>query len=170
MKEVEVKDFNIESFKLFAKDFSLLGVKKNDSYNEMTISWGYIGSIWGHGSGKLSCIVLVRPQRYTFEFIENNNYFSLSFFDEEYKKDLLYLGSHSGRNEDKLAKTNIHLKDNILAPRYKEAKLTFICRTMYKDKIKEENFIDLDTLKDVYPLKDFHTLYIAEIEKIYIKD
>ena len=67
----------------------------------MTVSWGGLGVIWG----KNVTYIFVRESRYTKEFIDNGEFFSLSFLDKEYKEDLAYCGSTSGRDEDKWAKS-----------------------------------------------------------------
>ncbi|MDO5440629.1 MAG: flavin reductase [Erysipelotrichaceae bacterium] len=171
MKKIDVKDFVLNPYTKIAKEWMLItaGTSK-DSYNTMTASWGHLGSIWGHGGGKPTAVIYIRPQRYTKKFVEENDYFSLSFFDEEYKNDLSYLGSHSGKDEDKVAKTKLTPSFNDKAAYFNEANMVLICKKLYKQDIKEENFIDKSVIEENYPLKDFHTMYIGEIEEIYIKD
>ena len=136
----------------------------------MTASWGHLGSLWGHGGGKPTAVIYIRPQRYTKQFVENNEYFSLSFFEEEYKSDLSYLGSHSGKDEDKVSKTKLTPVFNDKAAYFNEANMVLICRKLYKQDIKEENFIDKSLIEDNYPLKDFHTMYIGLIEEVLVKE
>ena len=104
------------------------------------------------------------------QFVENNEYFSLSFFEEEYKSDLSYLGSHSGKDEDKVSKTKLTPVFNDKAAYFNEANMVLICRKLYKQDIKEENFIDKSLIEDNYPLKDFHTMYIGLIEEVLVKE
>lgn len=68
-----------------------------DKCNTMTASWGGLGVMWS----KNVAFVVVRPQRYTKEFLDAEPAFSLSFLGDEHRKALSYLGSVSGRNEDK---------------------------------------------------------------------
>lgn len=171
MKKINIEDININPYTLIAKEWMLItaGTSK-DSYNTMTASWGQFGSLWGHGGGKPTAVIFVRPQRYTKQFVDKNEYFSLSFFDESYKKDLGYLGSVSGRDEDKVAKTSLTPVFNDKAVYFNQAKLVFVCRKLYAQDLKEECFIAKETMENSYPERDFHTMYIGEIEEVYIAD
>ena len=170
MKKVCIDDLKINVYSKIAKEWMLITAGDKDSYNTMTASWGEIGSLWGHGGGLPVATVYIRDSRYTKKFVDENDYFSLSFFDEKYKKDLGYLGSVSGKDEDKVSKTALTPSFNNKATYFNEAKLVFICRKLYKQEIKEECFIDKNIIDDCYPLRDFHTMYIGEIEEVYIND
>jgi len=99
-KEINIRELKDNFVKMISNEWALLTAGKSDGFNTMTVSWGGIGELWN----KDVCFVFVRPQRYTYEFIEKNDYFSLSFFGGEYKKFLLQYGiRHSkstGRYED----------------------------------------------------------------------
>ena len=171
MKKISVDELMINPYEKIAKDWMLITAgNKLDAYNTMTASWGQIGSLWGHGGGKLTVTIYVRPTRYTKQFVDNNDYFSLSFFDEEYKNDLAYLGAHSGKDEDKVAKTKLTPEFNDKAAYFKEANMVLFCRKLYKQDLKEENFLDKSVVSENYPLKDFHTMYIGEIEEVLVKE
>lgn len=134
----------------------------------MTLSWGEIGSLWGHSSGMPVVTIYVRPQRFSKILLDQEEYFTLCFFDNK-KKELAYLGSHSGRNEDKIAKIGFH---NVILKDYsyiEEASLVLVCKKIYRQTLKEECFIDKNIIEDCYPNKDFHDMYIAKIEKVLIK-
>ena len=79
------------------KETALLTAKKDLKVNTMTIAWGSVGFLWY----KPIIEVYVRESRYTLEFMESSEYFSVCFFPSEYKDKLIYLGTHSGRDEDK---------------------------------------------------------------------
>ena len=171
MKEIPIKEFNINPLTLISDEWMLItaGMKAN-GYNTMTACWGHIGSIWGHGKGFPTAIVYVRPQRYTKEFIDREDYYTLSFFTKEYKKQLAYLGTHSGRDENKIEKsklTPLFCKDYTY---FEEAKLTIVCRKLYCGRLAEEGFIDKNIVKENYPEKDFHYIYIGKITKILSKE
>lgn len=170
MKRINIESLDLNAYNLIAKDWMLITAGNEKKYNTMTASWGQLGSLWGHGGGKSVTTIYIRPQRYTKEFVDNNDYFSLTFFNEEYREALNYLGSHSGKNEDKVSKTNLSPAFDLKAPYFKEAKLVLICRKLYKQDIKEENFIDKSVISDSYPNKDFHTMYIGEIEEVLISE
>lgn len=171
MKKIKFEELSINPYNSIAKDWMLISAgTKADEFNTMTASWGHLGSIWGHGGGKPTAVVFIRPTRYTKKFVDENEYFSLSFFDEEYRKDLSYLGTVSGRDEDKVSKTKLSPVFNEKAVYFSEANLVLVCRKLYKQELKEECFIDKKVMDDSYPLRDFHTMYIGEIEEVYIKD
>lgn len=147
--------------------FSLIGDRwmlvaatdKSGRTNAMTASWGGMGVLWG----KKVAFVFIRPQRYTKRFVDEADKFTLSFFDDSYKNMLGYMGKVSGKDEDKMAKSGLTVTDKDGAPVFKEASLTLVCRKMYRDTLKEENFIDKSNIKKWYPQKDYHDVYVAEI-------
>lgn len=147
--------------------FSLIGDRwmlvaatdKSGRTNAMTASWGGMGVLWG----KKVAFVFIRPQRYTKRFVDEAAKFTLSFFDDSYKKMLGYMGKVSGKDEDKIAKSGLTVTDRNGAPVFKEASLTLVCRKMYRDTLKEENLIDKSIIEKWYPQKDYHDVYVAEI-------
>lgn len=164
--EINPDELDKSPFKLIGKDWMLITAKKNDKVNTMTASWGGLGVMWG----KDVAYIVVRPQRYTKEFIDNAENFSLTFFDDSFKKQLSYLGSVSGKNEDKISKSNLTIIDLNRIPYFEEGKMSIICKKLYAQEFKPECFIDTNLDEKWYPNKDYHTLYIAEIEKILIKE
>ena len=132
---------------------------KSGRTNAMTASWGGMGVLWG----KKVAFVFIRPQRYTKRFVDEAAKFTLSFFDDSYKKMLGYMGKVSGKDEDKIAKSGLTVTDRNGAPVFKEASLTLVCRKMYRDTLKEENLIDKSNIEKWYPQKDYHDVYVAEI-------
>lgn len=147
--------------------FSLIGDRwmlvaatdKSGKTNAMTASWGGMGVLWG----KKVAFVFIRPQRYTKRFVDEADKFTLSFFDDSYKNMLGYMGKVSGKDEDKMAKSGLTVTDKDGAPVFKEASLTLVCRKMYRDTLKEENFIDKSNIEKWYPQKDYHDVYVAKI-------
>lgn len=137
-------------------------------YNTMTASWGGAGILWG----KPVVFVFIRPQRHTFEFTEANQRMTLSFFGEEYKKALAYCGKYSGRDVNKAeecALTPVFDKnDSGRAVWFDEARLVIKAKKLYAD------YIDPDKMTDPYPMytyaaRDFHKMYICEIEEVLQK-
>lgn len=169
MKEISYKELNINPITKIADEWvALVTGKSGDKINAMTLSWGEIGSLWGHSSGMPVVTIYVRPQRFSKILLDQEEYFTLCFFDNK-KKELAYLGSHSGRNEDKIAKVGFH---NVILKDYsyiEEANLVLVCKKIYRQTLKEECFIDKNIIEDCYPNKDFHDMYIAKIEKLLIK-
>lgn len=165
-KKVDIHSIKMNPFDLIGDQWLLISAKKEDVYNTMTASWGKMGVLWN----KHVATVYIRPQRYTNEFVDESDYFTLSFFDESYKKTLGYLGSVSGRDEDKIAKSTLSLVDEGKMVSFQEAELVFVCKKIYKQRIEEECFVDTTIKEKVYPEKDYHYMYIGEIEEVYIKE
>ena len=95
--------------------------------------------------------------------------FTLSFYDDTFKKDLSYLGSVSGRDEDKIAKTRLTPTDANGIPFFEEAKIVLICKKLYSQPMDPEGFVDKSLDEQWYPEKDYHVLYAAEIEQILVR-
>ena len=152
---------------MFADDWPLLSAGNGTSgYNTMTIAWGHIGAVWNKGT----ITVYVRPQRYTKAFVDDNELFTVSVLPARYKDELAYFGRVSGRDEDKVQKagiTPIFDQDTVY---FEEAELVFICRKIYQEQVKEEGFLAKSLCDQVYPEKDFHTMYIGEIVDILTKN
>ena len=170
-KEISPYELQMNPMEMVAKQWMLVTAGDDKSgYNTMTASWGHFGSLWGHGGGLPTSVIFVRPQRYTKEFVDREPLYSLCFFPEEYKKALGYLGSHSGRDGDKVAHVGLTPIFHDGTTSFAEAKLTFVCRKLYQAPIKEEYCIDRDVVEDCYPNRDFHDLYIAAIEKVLVSE
>lgn len=168
LKAIDMKELKFNPMTLIGKEWMLVSAGNEKSFNTMTAQWGHLGAIW-NGDMPTS-VIFLRPQRYTRSFVDKEDYYTLSFFDEAYKKDLMYLGTHSGRDEDKLAKTSLTPVFSDESVYFKEAKMVFVCRKIYRDKLHEESFIDQDILKKNYPEHDFHYVYIGEIVKAYVNE
>lgn len=170
-KEIPVEALQLNPMTLIAKEWMLITAGNEErGYNTMTASWGHLGSIWGHGGGLPTAVAYVRPQRYTKEFVDREEYYTLTFFPAEYKKALGYLGSHSGRDGDKVAAaglTPVFAEDWTF---FDEASLVLVCRKLYRAPLVEEGFLDREVLEDCYPKRDFHDLYIGQIVKVLVKE
>ena len=161
----KLKDMELDVFHMFDDQWALLTAGTTDKFNMMTISWGSLGTIWGGATnGKQIATVYVRPSRYTYELLRNEGeYFTISFFPKGLEKDLLYIGSRSGRDTDKLEDTKIHAK--ILGEHvvYEEAQLAFICRKLFAQPMLKENMAP-EIAEGVYAEDDdVHVMFIGEI-------
>lgn len=167
MKEINVSELNINPMTMIAKEWMLVTAgNEARGYNTMTASWGHLGSMWGHGGGLPTAVIYLRPQRYTKEFVEREEVFTLSVFPEEYKKDLGHLGRVSGRDGDKIAATGLTPVFEGDYTYFAQAKVVLVCRKLYQSTLKEEGFHDKSILTDHYPNRDFHEMYIGEIVKV----
>ena len=166
MKEIPVSELNLNPYTKIHSDWMLVTAGDARGYNTMTASWGHLGSLWNAPTA----ICYVRPQRYTKEFIDREDRYTLCFFPQEYHKALSYLGSHSGRDEDKVAAVGLTPAFGDGFTYFQEAELVLVCRTLYQAPLKEEAFRDKAVMDAMYPEKDFHDLYIGVIEKVLVKE
>jgi flavin reductase (DIM6/NTAB) family NADH-FMN oxidoreductase RutF len=172
MTEFAEKDYKM--FEMFHKRWALVTAGSIEKHNACTVSWGSLGTLWTR-PGKSGHIVAVyiHPARYTQEFLTENNTFTVSFFHESYRKVLSYLGSHSGRDGDKISVvglTPVAMGDSVA---YEEAELTFLCRKVYqhpfaKEEIAEDVQEYYKAYRRVYPLDENgewqpHWMFIGEI-------
>lgn len=164
MREIKATEIKENAVKLIGKDWMLITSGDEKSYNTMTASWGGLGQLWN----KDVCFIFVRPQRYTYEFLEKNNLFTLSFYPEEYRKALTFCGTKSGRDYDKAKETGLTplFKDGTTT--FDEAKLTLVCKKIAFQDMSPEGFID-ESIKDNYAQNDYHRIYVGEILKVYEK-
>ena len=171
MREIAISELTCNPFDLIGKEWMLVTAgNEARGYNTMTASWGHLGSIWGHHGGSATAVIYVRPQRYTKGFVDREDRFTLTFFDAQYRSALGYLGSHSGRDGDKVSHvglTPVFMDDTTY---FAEAKLVLVCRKLYQAPLLEEHFLSREVVEDNYPTRDFHDLYIAAIEKVLVAD
>ena len=171
MKEISVSELMLNPMTTIAKEWMLV-TAGNDArgYNTMTASWGHLGSIWGHGGGLPTAMIYLRPQRYTKEFVDREELFTLSVFPEEYKKDLGHLGRVSGRDGDKVAQTQLTPVFDGDTTYFAQAKLVLVCKKLYRGTLTEEGFIDKSILDEHYPNRDLHDFYIGQILKVLVQE
>ena len=165
-KEIKPEELDKSPFQLIGKDWMLITAEKDNKINTMTASWGGFGVLWG----KNVAYIVIRPQRYTKEFVDNSDTFSLTFFDKTFKEQLGYLGTVSGKDEDKISKTNLTIQHLDSTPYFEESNIIIICKKLYAQDLKPECFMSSELDIKWYPEKDYHTLYIAEVEKVLIKE
>lgn len=164
-KEISVSSLNENFFKLIGEKWMLITAGNEENVNMMTASWGGVGVLWN----KNVTFSFIRPNRYTFEFTEQNDYYTLSFYDDIFKSELSFCGTNSGRDVDKIEKTGFTPVFDEAAPYFKEAKLVLVCKKIYTQYLAPELFLD-PTIEQNYPLKDYHKMYVGEIEKVLIKE
>jgi len=152
-------------FKLIGNDWMLVTAGPPDDYNTMTASWGGMGVLWN----KNVCFVFVRPSRYTYEFMEKNQTFSLSFFTEEWRNALTVCGTKSGRDIDKAKETGLKpFPAGNGTTGFEQARLIIECRKIYFQDIEPEKFLD-PSIERNYNGSDYHRMYVGEILDIKMK-
>ena len=146
------------------EDAMALTVGEGDSINSMTIGWGGIGVLWG----KPVVTVYVEQRRFTKHLMDQNERFTIEAFSEDYASVLQYLGTASGRNEDKIAGSGLTLKLTPSGtPAFEEGRLLIECRKIYEAPFQPEGFGDIPA--QVYSARPLHTVYIGEILNVWTK-
>lgn len=162
MEKIDVRSLSDNFIETIGKEWMLVGAGKGEEHNMMTASWGCMGWLWN----KPVAVVFIRPERFTHHLIEENDTMTLSFLGdaEEMRKVYAYCGSKSGRDGNKTKAAGLHpvvLDGGDVA--FEEARLTLVCRKLYKDAIKPECFID-PTISQWYGEKGgLHDVYVVEI-------
>lgn len=164
-KETNISSLSFNPFDKIGKEWCLISATSQGKTNTMTASWGALGHLWN----KDIAIIFIRPQRYTKEFIDASDTFSISFF-EGHHTELSYLGTKSGRDENKIENVHFDVIDLKGTPTFKQAKEVFFCRKLYVDSLKKDSFLFKEIYDKNYPNDDLHIVYIGEIEKVYINE
>lgn len=159
-REIDIRGLKESPVKLISDDWALLSAGKPGEWNTMTVSWGGVGELWG----KDVVFAFVRPQRYTREFIEGSDMFSLSFFGGKYKKELSLCGSKSGRDTDKAELTGFAPVFDNGAVYIRQAELVLVCRKIAFFDLNPDGFID-ENIESNYASGDYHRMYVGEIVK-----
>jgi len=147
------------------KEWMLITAGTPEKLNTMTASWGGIGVLWFREMVN----IFVRPERYTYEFVEAENYFSVAFFSPEYKKALALCGAKSGRDVDKVAACGFTVAQGIEGGVYfEEADLVLLCKKRYRTPLEADRMIDLDPTEFYNDHHGgVHVMYMGEIVEVY---
>jgi len=159
---VLIEDFTVQAYSIWDLGWFLLtsGDFAAGHYNTMTVSWGSLGCMWGRPFAQ----VVVRPQRYTYEFMEKYPTFTLSAFAPKFRPALDLLGVKSGRDGDKIGEAGLTVEAacKVPAPAFAEARLVIECRKLYWQNFDPAHFVD-PALNQNYPRGDYHRMYYGEI-------
>ncbi len=159
-QEINPENINDNPFRLIGKDWMLITGGTKESFNTMTGAWGGLGVLWN----KNICFCVIRPNRHTYQFMENSSMYTISFFGEQHRNILTYCGTKSGRDVDKIKETNLTpvFDDNSIY--FNEARLVLICRKIYFQDLNPAHFL-VPEIEELYPLKDYHRMYVGEITR-----
>lgn len=164
--ELSRKDFQDNVLTRIGDDWMLVTAgNENEGCNTLTACWGGVGNLWHRDAA----FIFIRPTRYTYEFIEKNDMFSLTFFPQKFRKELALLGAKSGRDGDKITEANLKVEYLDGVPTFEQGNLVLICKKMYYLDFVPER-IPEDVIKRFYADGDFHRFYAGEIIKIYHKE
>lgn len=165
MNKINIKDLQENAVSMFDDKWCLITAGTKESYNTMTASWGAMGELWN----KDVCFIFIRPQRYTLEFTEREEYFTLSFFSEDYKKALAFCGRNSGRDCDKAKETGLTPMEIDGSISFEESETVIVCKKLFYQDIDPDGFVDKTIDGVCYPEKDYHRMYVGEVVGCYKK-
>ncbi len=164
MTKIDPKQIDENVIRLIGSQWMLVTAGNPAHFNTMTASWGGLGFLWN----RPVAFVFIRPQRYTFQFAEENSGLTLSFFGEEYRDALKICGSRSGRDTDKVAEAGLTPEPtpggNVA---FGEASLVLECRKLYAEMLRPEAFALPGILEQWYPTGDLHKMYVVEIVNVW---
>ena len=162
LQNIDIHHFGHRVYDLWDNDWLLLtvGDYQKKHYNTMTVAWGGFGNMWDLPIA----MVVVRPSRYTYEFINTYSTFTLCGFPEDYKDALKVLGSTSGRDGDKIAASGLNIcpSMHVQAPVFAEAHMIVECKKLYWDDFKPDHFLS-PVIEKMYPSQDYHRMFFGEI-------
>lgn len=153
-----MKKFMDKAFAVYNKEWALVTAGPVDNYNTMTISWGGLGTLWN----KDVVTVYVKPVRYTHSFMDANDYFTVSFYDQEHRKALGILGTESGRDGDKVAKAGFTAVKAGESTTFSQAKLTLLCKKIYRQDMITDTMPQY-AIDTYYTDEAPHTMFIGEV-------
>ncbi len=154
-----------DPFTLIGKEWLLLSAGQPDSFNTMTASWGTMGVMWN----KNIVMVAIRPQRYTYEFFEREDYFTVSVLKPGRENAYRICGTKSGKDCDKVALAGLtpYFEDNAVT--FQEARMALVCKKICIQDLSPTGFLDPDIDKH-YPIQDYHRFYFGEVVDILEAD
>lgn len=162
--KIAPEELSDNAFRLIGKDWFLITARNPESgkVNTMTASWGCVGILWN----KPVAVCFIRPQRHTLGFVNASDRLSLSVLPEQYRDALRFCGTKSGKDFDKFAETGLTpVFDENGTPYIGESRLVLLCKKLYVGEILEDGFLDPALLAN-YKEKDYHTVFVCEIESV----
>ena len=164
-QEINIRDLNQNAVSMIADRWMLVAAGNEEGYNMMTASWGALGEMWG----KDIATVVIRPTRYTYEFMEREDYFTVSVFGDDLKQQIHNVcGSKSGRDVNKTEAAGLTpVFDQGVY--FEQANIVLICKKIYVSDVDPENFID-KSLDEKWYNNDYHRMYVGEIVKTLVKE
>ena len=164
---VELERLTPEILHVFGRQPPLLTAGDKTGLNTMTIGWCQLGCVWNLPT----CTVYVRPERYTYQFMESHNYFTVSVFPADRKKDMAFCGTKSGRDVDKVKECGLTLCYGAGdAPFFEEAEWVLVCRKLFVQDLEASCVTDERVLKSYTPaMGGWHRAYVGEVVEAYQK-
>ena len=162
-KEVEkLKKINVSPFTNFGYDWALVTSGTKEKFNSMTIGWGEMGTLWGFPVIQ----IFIKPIRYTFDFLKENDIFTVSFYDKKYRKKLGIIGTVTGRNNNKVDMVGFtpqFLENGGIT--YKQASVTYVLKKILIQQI-DKNLIPEFAITEYYTTEEPHYIIIGKVESV----
>lgn len=166
LKKIDAKQLDSNVFTLFDDGWFVLTAGDGEAFNPMTISWGGMGILWNEPV----VTVYVRHDRHTYSYINENKSFTICAFGEKYRDAMQYIGTHSGRDGDKVEATGLTAKRTELGNvYYDEASLVIECEKIYSDDI-EPRMIFTEENRHFYDDKPMHRMFIGKILNVWVRE
>lgn len=170
-KQIEAKDIQEDVFTLVNKDLTVLTGGTPELYNSMVASWGG----WGTLFDKPATWCFLRSNRYTLELIRKDKTYTMSYFEDDYKEDIMKFGKQSGRNSTKMKESNLTA---VQTPEgnmtFKEAKLIIECKLFEVTTVSPDDFETEDARKFVVDAhaetNEYHKIVFGEITNVWVRE
>lgn len=163
-EKVEFKSIQNLCYEKLGTEGALILVGNKEEHNNMTIGWATSGILWS----KPVVISYVKPTRYTFDFCNKFDTFSICYFDNQ--KDILReCGTKSGRDVNKDELCNLHAIELDGEIAYEEATVVIVCKKIYQDDFKKDHFLDMSIYQKRYSDDLPHRFYVGEVLNVYKK-
>lgn len=165
-KEIALNELHLDGIDLTNRYILVTaGTLEEGKFNSMTISWGFFGNMWFDPMA----LIAIRESRYTNEFLEAGEDFTLTILPEKYKSVYGLMGSKSGRNSNKMKESGLTpiASRCVKSPSYEEACFTLECRKVYMGDILKEGILDQKILERDYADGDYHRIYIGKIVRAW---
>lgn len=167
LHSVDPKTLAPEILGVFDTRYPLLTAGDREACNTMTIGWCQMGRLWNTPV----CTVYVRPERYTYEFMESHDYFTVSVLPADQKKTVTFCGTKSGRDTDKIRDCGLTLAYGAGdAPYFEEAEWVLVCRKLYAQDMNAGAVMAQEKILPFYGEKGgWHRAYVGEVVEAYHK-
>ena len=162
-KEVEkIRKISVSPFTNFGYDWALVTAGTKEKFNSMTIGWGEMGTLWGFPVIQ----IFIKPIRYTFDFLKENDIFTVSFYDKKYKKKLGIMGVKSGRDGNKVEMVGFtpqFLENGGIT--FEEASVTYVLKKILLQQIDKSLIPDF-AVEEYYTTEEPHYIIIGKVESV----
>jgi len=164
-REINCRDLEINPFAAMNSDVLIIA-PNGDGVNPMTAGWGGFGVMWGLNV----TTVVVRPQRFTYELLENTDTYTIACFRSDRRDVMKICGSSSGRDTDKMKECGFTMGETDGFRYIEQADIVFCCKKIYVQDMEESCFVEKGIAERWYPDKDYHRTYVGEIVKVLVRE